>query len=229
MRLAKDARAADWIFPRLHPFGHGVGSVIPTGFEAYARIFHPPGRLHPDGTETPVRWRDIAAANGRNIEAEMQLLGDRSDPTELGPAGEQLWDQQPRCGTLPHDVAVKLAAILGKHTTTPTECWFGVWEGWGMLQERVHEAPVVAIPQRNLFLLRGAIKDVATTLGDVDWIYQSPNLWWPDDRAWCVATEIDFSWTYVGGSRACIDELLKDQDLEVLPTHPDEGNTMLPR
>jgi hypothetical protein len=229
MRLAKDASASKWIHSRLHPSWWVVGAVIPTGFEAYARIFHPPGRLSPDGTETPVRWRDIAAANGRTIQAEMQRLGGGSDPTERGPDGEQLWDHQPRCGTLPHDVAVRLAAILGAHTTTPDNCWFSVWEGWGGLQERVYEAPVVAIPDRTFFLLRGAIKDVTTTLDDVEWIYQSPNLWWPEDRAWCVATEIDFSWTYVGGSRACIDELLKDQELEVLPTHPDEGKNMLPR
>ena len=23
---------------------------------------------------------------------------------------------------------------------------------------------------------------------------RSPNLWWPEDRAWCVATEIDLAW-----------------------------------
>lgn len=35
----------------------------------------------------------------------------------------------------------------------------------------------------------------------------TPSLWWPDDRTWCVATEIDFRWTYVGGSQVCINEI----------------------
>ncbi len=37
-----------------------------------------------------------------------------------------------------------------------------------------------------------------------------------DDRAWCVATEIDFAWTYVGGSAAAIRAVLADPRLEAL-------------
>ena len=36
-----DVAAADWIGPRLMPFAEGVGSVVPTGFAAYGRLFHP--------------------------------------------------------------------------------------------------------------------------------------------------------------------------------------------
>jgi hypothetical protein len=46
---------------------------------------------------------------------------------------------------------------------------------------------------------------------------QSPNIWWPDDQARCVATEIDFAWTYVGGSTAAIEAVLADPRLEALP------------
>ena len=35
-----------------------------------------------------------------------------------------------------------------------------------------------------------------------------PNLWWPEDRAWCCATDIDHVSSYVGGSRAFIGEIL---------------------
>jgi hypothetical protein len=45
---------------------------------------------------------------------------------------------------------------------------------------------------------------------------QSPTLWWPDDRAWCVASEVDFHSTYVGGSRQLIDRLLGDERIEAL-------------
>jgi hypothetical protein len=65
---------------------------------------------------------------------------------------------------------------------------------------------------------------VATKIGtepselpEVFWEEQSPNLWWPEDRAWFVATEIDYAWTYIGGSTELIDELLADDRLEVLP------------
>lgn len=45
-----------------------------------------------------------------------------------------------------------------------------------------------------------------------------PSLWWPPDRDWFVATEIDFRWTYVGGSRECIDRILADIRPEALET-----------
>lgn len=46
---------------------------------------------------------------------------------------------------------------------------------------------------------------------------QSPNLWWPEDRSWIVATEVDYAWTYVGGTSRLIERLLTDQRLEALP------------
>src|SRR5579859_2493549 len=127
MRVPRNAEAADWIPARLHPFAQGVGSVIPVGFAAYARIFHPPIRRAPDGTETPVRWRDIAAANERSIETEMQLLESRVEPTQRSSSGRLLWDQQPDVGSLPHHIAVRLAAILTAYTPPPGACWFAVW------------------------------------------------------------------------------------------------------
>ena len=39
----------------------------------------------------------------------------------------------------------------------------------------------------------------------------------PEDRAWFVAAEVDFAWTYVGGSRELVDALIADDRLEVLP------------
>ena len=56
-----------------------------------------------------------------------------------------------------------------------------------------------------------------SALPDVCWEDQSPNLWWPEDRAWFVATEIDYAWTYIGGSPVPIEALVVDARLEVLP------------
>jgi hypothetical protein len=44
----------------------------------------------------------------------------------------------------------------------------------------------------------------------------SPNLWWPGDRAWCVATDIDLDSTYVAGGAALVLDLLGDQRFEAL-------------
>jgi hypothetical protein len=228
MRVAPNAEAAAWIPTRLHPFAQDVGSFVPIGFAAYARIFHPPARLAADGTETPVRWKDIAAANARSIEAEMQLLGGCGEPTQRSASGRVLRDQQPAVGSLPRPIAVRLAAILAVHTQTPGACWFAVWGGFADLRAHARTAPVVSLPNRGLCLLQGALEEVGTTFSQFEWHYQSPNLWWPDDKAWCIATEIDFTWSYVGGSVTCIQQVLNDPELEAWPTHPDEGNTMRP-
>jgi hypothetical protein len=52
-----------------------------------------------------------------------------------------------------------------------------------------------------------------------------PSLWWPEDRAWCVGTDIDLMSTYVGGSKACIDAVLADDRLEGLPVSVDQSVT----
>ena len=46
----------------------------------------------------------------------------------------------------------------------------------------------------------------------------SPNIWWPEDHAWCVATDIDLFDTYVGGSSECIEAILSNRELEALPS-----------
>jgi hypothetical protein len=226
MHIAKDVDAAAWIPDRLHPFAQDVAAIIPAGFAAYARVFHPPYLIGADGTQTPVRWGDIAAANGRSIADEMNGLGISSEPSRHSSTGKALWDQQPSIGSLPREVASRLAAILPAHTTTADSCWFAVWEGFGDLNERYQRGPRFSVPHRDLFLLHGSVGDVLKTLSAIDWSYRSPNLWWPEDRAWCVATEIDFTWTYVGGSAACIEQVLSDPELEALPTHGTQGNSM---
>jgi hypothetical protein len=47
-----------------------------------------------------------------------------------------------------------------------------------------------------------------------------PAIWWPEDRAWFVHTEIDGTSTYVGGSRVMIDRLVGDQILESFEMNP---------
>jgi hypothetical protein len=79
----------------------------------------------------------------------------------------------------------------------------------------------VRTPGRDYLLFQGPLNQVKSFIDTPGWI-ESPNIWWPEDRAWCVATEIDLFDTYVGGSEACIERILGCQDLEVLPANIDE-------
>jgi len=56
---------------------------------------------------------------------------------------------------------------------------------------------------------------------------QSANIWWPDDRAWCVATEIDLNTTYIGCDDACRDTILALPGVEALEIDPAAGISWL--
>ena len=57
---------------------------------------------------------------------------------------------------------------------------------------------------------------------DAPW-WQTPNLCWPDDHAWCLASEIDLYSTYLGCDEACRDAILSHPDIEALPIDPATG------
>ena len=48
-------------------------------------------------------------------------------------------------------------------------------------------------------------------------------LFWPADRAWCVASEIDFDSTLVGGTTELIEAISQEPTLESWPVEPDDS------
>ena len=108
--------------------------------------------------------------------------------------------------------------MLREFTLTPERCYFCIWDGYGFLDPtRYERAPRVRVPHRDYLLFRGSLEAV-TSFADAVLGWKSPNIWWPEDHAWCVATEIDIFETYVGGSEGCIQRILSCRDLEALPT-----------
>ncbi|CAN5279006.1 hypothetical protein BH11ACT2_BH11ACT2_23500 [soil metagenome] len=81
--------------------------------------------------------------------------------------------------------------------------------------------PTLSLPDREYVLLDADVREfVDAALVDsagIGWhsgFGPSPNLLWPADRAWFLATEIDFDSTIIGASRALIDEILATSTLE---------------
>jgi hypothetical protein len=89
----------------------------------------------------------------------------------------------------------------------------------------LRSVPKVVAEARTYFLFRGPLE--AACAFKIDGWDLPPNIWWPDDRSWCVVTEIDGYSTYVGAPRAAIDELLTSTELEAievsLDVHLDPG------
>jgi hypothetical protein len=143
-----DVEAAAWIGGRLSPFNsYVVTSVIPSGFEAYARVLHP---LGPSARGQQMgRWRDVASWSGVELVPGIDFP-DIALP-EHEPSGPEPWPRLvPQVGTLhPADVDA-LAAVVARHTSTPDRCWFGTWEGWGAVF--FGDGPRVELPGRNYVL-----------------------------------------------------------------------------
>ena len=219
--LLKDVAPAGWIAERLwrgtRQTGTLVGCVIPEGFEAYARIFHPAEQYNAsERSWSKVRWATVASWNGKVVHSQMEF----SPIANLDPLryDSPSWGTRPGDGALPEDECGHLLGVLKEFTATPERCYSGIWHGYAKLNNPFHlKWPTLEIPgaDRKYFILRGPLDGV---MSFYEWIwYQSPNLWWPEDRAWFVATEIDFNNTFVGGSAACIERVLAHPELEALP------------
>jgi hypothetical protein len=246
---------ASWVIERIHPFAQDVGSVVPEGFEAYARVFHPAWSGGADGRS--VRWAKIAASTGRVLHATAQwphiaFLHEIHDINELqDPPTGAPWDSPPEEGCLSQEIAERLIERLTPFTSSPYHCFFAVWEGWGDLRSDAEQAPSFELPQRRYFLFEGPVGAATETFSSNEESlsavvlrpvseapakmsegfpppparYQSAALWWPDDQSWCVATEVDLESTYIGGSRDCIEAILADSSLETLEVHIEEAIT----
>lgn len=242
LELRDDLSPADWIIDRIHDLAVDVGSVIPEGFDGYARLFHPAIRIDED-EETVVRWSEVAEANGRAVHPQMQWhlisgVGYRSGQNSPG-----LWDLAPEVGSLPRQHMEPLVDLLSRHTSTPDRVWFGVWDGFGGLKirpggtavpewgqpkpkprlvRRLPLAPTFQLPKRAYYLLSGPLTGLHESMCEGQ-RWQSANLCWPEDRSWCIATEIDLEWTYVGGDMVMIQTLLDEPGLEAVPVQITDG------
>ena len=219
VELLKGVAPAEWVAERLwrsapHK-GLLVGSLIPEGFEAYARIFHPASYQSDDREWHRVSWATVADWYGKVVHPQMTF----PRLVNLDWLEHPSWGSLPEMGTLPEVECKPLLDVLREFTTTPESCYFAVWEGYGGFDERVGKGVAkLASPflDRKYYIFHGPL-DSVMSFCQWEFFLQAPNIWWPENRAWCVATEIDDLETYVGGSAACIERVLAHPELEALP------------
>jgi hypothetical protein len=198
-----DPQPAGWLRTSMTTFACSVASFLPGHYDAYARLYHPFG--------TGASWRALAAAAGVDL---------RDAAAAEHFAYDGVPGAQAMVGRTPFEMVEPLLAHLRPATGTPERCFFAVWEGNGDLAPDSLE-PKLELPHRRYHVFTGPIEAARTSCSVLPILHQSANLWWPADQAWCVATEVDFAWTYVGGARSCIDALLADARLEAVETSAD--------
>jgi hypothetical protein len=241
-RLTGDIGAAQWIVAGLASESYRVDMLLPEGFAAYLRLLHPVVVDTGTGAQL-IRWRELAARAGLTDLTRRVQFG-----TLASYAGLDASDA-PLPGELPDEQLAALADVLADHTRSAGRCWFCIWEGYGSpadaapelgrdrsrLFARYAEArarPGMRAPEADAE--RGAIVEAA--LGRRYRLYAGPlaavstlglpaSLWWPDDHAWCVASDVDLVSTYIGGSETLARALAHHPDLEVLPARLQDSIT----
>jgi hypothetical protein len=239
LAFSTDVESADWIRLRLSPFDqYRATSIVPSGFDAYARLLHP-AQLPADGRQL-VRWSEVA----RWSDVPMSDLVQWHDVAlpRAKPSSEPPWEGQGPSEGSPYVADVDaLVDALADHTSESKRSYFCVWTGYlggavavftpvgappVTLPRRVPPERVVALPNREYGLIEAPLS-FATSLDAVsDGWHKTANLWWPEDHAWCVASEIDLRWTYVGGSSELIARILADERVEALPATPEDPSSL---
>lgn len=172
--------------------------------------------LHPwcGPDERAIRWRALAARPDIGELAERYQRRDGLVPILV----EQLGLYGPT-GELDAFTAGALVEVLADTTATPDDVFVAVWNGWGDVPpQRFPGAAYLDTYNRGHFLLRGQLTGVLRSVAASGGDRPTSGLWWPADRSWFVATEIDFEWTFVAGPAGLIDRLRGDDRLEVATT-----------
>jgi len=81
----------------------------------------------------------------------------------------------------------------------------------------VMSAPRLHLPDREYLLFEAGLDDLGQMVirSGLSCGGHEPALFWPEDRAWFVATEFDLVVTLVGGTHALVGDLVADQRLSV--------------
>jgi hypothetical protein len=213
MEITDDVERASWLGRRMYRQGGWarVGSIAGYDFEAYARILHP--RPTGSGAWEHRRWADVAATAGKVMHPLVQW--------------ERLLDhEEPRGGTsdvghLDPQVLAALAPLLGDATTTPDDALAAYWVG-GSGQDLIGRS--ATIDRYDYVLARTSTTELAEPGWGLDIDFrtdESPQLLWPEDHAWVLASEIDWDSTIVAGSRALVDASLTDGRFEAFVVDED--------
>lgn len=175
-----------------------------------------------DWFATQVRPWDLLAARGPGgfpRYARLRFIPDPAFP------GQQINDVEFPESELSELAQVGVALdVLARHTATPDECYFCLWDGWATTT--IGSWPNFAIPNRTYWLFRGSLSDYA------DWNSADPKGWphgdspdpafiWPADHAWFIANDVDPHFATIGAGVGAIDQIVADKRIDAVPDDPE--------
>lgn len=220
-----DIARGRWLVDRRGTWS-SIAGISATGFEAYARVLHPFEADRGDVIEQ-WRWAEVAARTGERLHplvtsGRMTVFAQQtfSDGWRINNEASSGFDEP--------EFTV-LVELLRRTTGCPDDITVGVWHGYGSVVETGY-GPNLELPYREYVLLAGTLDDLLDPAwglhADIGWTESSsfpgPDLVWPADHAWLVASDTDLDWTVVAGSRELVDAVLAEPLFEAFEVGPDD-------
>jgi hypothetical protein len=193
--------AADWIVEQLSDDLASVAWLVPRSLGSVVELVHG----DPDWVGS------LPVADARLLVEVLRRHTSTSAGCWFGVSAEFGWNGHDPIGG---EVFEGEDSDLGPDADMPA----AVSEG-GRMTRSPDDHPMVRAPARTFMLYHGPIEGAFWIAERCGW-EQIPNLWWPDDRAWCVRTDIDLASTYVAGSEALIQDLLAEPRLSARRADP---------
>jgi len=113
-----------------------------------------------------------------------------------------------------------LAGVLARHTTSPDDVFFCLWEGYGSIGPVPSGVQTIQRPGRGYLLFRGPVMSwgamMPLPMGAL------PDLVWPADGAWFVGSDTDIDWDFIGASDDCLSDLERERVLHVARVAPED-------
>ncbi len=199
VRPASTVASAGWLARSCRGAPGTVGALVPNEYESVLRVFPPPP--HPD------EWWALY----HGVYDVVASIGARhtSSPDR---AWFAIWEGHG------FDTATTHIAVRGPLDADAQRSLRAQRDALreqdrrrnAAIRTALDELPRLDRPDRTYVLLEGPVSAVTELRdpGSVDGAsWRHPDLFWPDDRRWFVATDVDFWSLYIGGDTAFVREL----------------------
>lgn len=223
----------------ISPVGRGIDGKVPLGFEAYVWLPNPAWKWvdpthegaveqgyndqEPNRMVIPVRWSEVAAANGQHMDRKSrwnEICGPHTDYGQQALSPNQNWTWAPEEQNIEQSTVVVLEELLSRWTSPNDRCLCGKWEGGSDWDSKVR----LAFPHWTYYIWSCRFDDLITWLKQPNSGERNsdmPHVVWPDDRSWFLAILYSGYSSYVAGPKELIDEILAS-DIETYEVEPSD-------
>ena len=196
---ASSRESASWLSGVCSTRPWTVGGLLPARYETVIRL-HAPDQIPGDWWDLYRRLFDMVASIGASHTTTPDLAWFAVwEGHGFGvSSGEMVWTHPPA-----HDEEGRAREASIERNSA------AVNERNARVGPALAAVPRIALDDRSYFLLEGPLSGLNGLRYPDDDVWRNPDLFWPDDRSWFAATDVDFWSLYVAGRSGFTRELAR--------------------